>query len=234
MTIGTPVKVLEDGTVNHNNNTVSSATTGDAPAGSLIVVSISAPGTPGVTHITALTDSAGNTYALATSSFSNFDIELWYKLNAIHLPIGGTFTATTSAAGQYSINAAGAVAGANGGFDASGVNHVTSTTMTVTTSSTVVQYSIAFAAINGMGVSGTYTEDSNWTGLIADPAVNNPLAYRKLSSKGTTAWTPAWTPSTAVDGAVATFKMTPDFGWHHQGAVDISGQLRRGSGGSPR
>jgi hypothetical protein len=204
MAIGTPTLVAALGNANVNSGVATGATTGDAPAGSLIVVAISA------NPVSTLIDSAANTYTKAVMSQVHFDIEIWFCPNVKHLAVGGTFTATTGDLGQYSLNVAGVVSGANGGFDASGTNSSTGAVSTLTTTSGTTHFltSIAFGAINGLGAANTYTEDINWTQLAPSPQTTNPLAWRQLSSIGTTSWTPSWASTATVDGAIATFKAT--------------------------
>jgi hypothetical protein len=201
MAIGAPYTILQDGATNRNSGTPTAATTNLAPGGSLIVCAISG------NALSSLIDSAGNNYTKAIASNTNFDIEIWYCSNCLFLATGGTFTATGSGGSQYSLNVAAVVGGANGGFNASGANHVTGTSITVTSGTTDRVEEIAFAAINGLG-GGTYTEDSNWTELASNPEATNPLAYRKLSAIGTTTWSPSWTNSLPVDGVIATFRAT--------------------------
>jgi hypothetical protein len=199
-----PLAILQDGAANRNSGAPTGPTTVLAPANSLVVVAIGGVGGT----INSLADSALNHYALKVRSNNHFDVELWWCANINALPIGGTFTAVTNGGGQYSLNIAAAVAGFNGGADASGLTNVNATTMTVTSSATTVANGMAFAAQNGLG-GGTYTEDSNWTQLATNAELTNGLAYRQLGTIGTTSWSPSWTPSGGMDGVIATFAPTP-------------------------
>ena len=208
--IGTPVNILQDGATNRNSGAVTGATIALSPAGNLIVCSISAVGFSNGTHIQTLTDSASppNNYQLATASHVYYDAEIWYCSGANALPSGGTFTATTSTGGQYSLNVAATISGANGGFDAFGTNTGNGvTTITVTSGTTSTATEIAFATTNGLNA-GTYTEAAGWTELSTLPDQTNPLAYKQLSGIGTAAWTPSFTPSSQVDAIIATFQIT--------------------------
>jgi hypothetical protein len=210
MSIGTPVLIVVDSTI-RNSGSPSAATTVDAPAGSLVVISIAAR-TAGT--VSAISDSAGNNYTRAWHQVGSgsHDIDLWYCSNIIHLPVGSTFTATVGTSpAQYLIFGAAAVSGANGGLDwragastASGSNFGTG----IQTGTLGVQGEIIFGVLNFDSLS-TYTEDSGFTKLTNPPS-QGPFSYQLLpGTQGPVGWSPSWTPGQHIDGAIATFRPTP-------------------------
>jgi hypothetical protein len=102
--IGAPVQLGVNGTVSGGGATLAITTAADSPAGNLIVVFTGYAG-GGVT-VVSVTDSAGNTYTPLTAVVNagvNNSATPFYAKNALHLPSGGTITATfsTSAVPQY-------------------------------------------------------------------------------------------------------------------------------------
>lgn len=195
--------ISQDGATNRNSGTASGATTVDSPAGNLIVCAVSGVGST----IASMTDSASNTYVKAVSSNTNFDIEIWYKSSAAHLPVGGTMTpVVTNNADQYSLNVCATYHTTNGTVDKTATAHSTGAVTTLSvgpTGTTSNANEMAFAAMNGVA-SGSWTEASGWTELATNPTSTNPLAYQFKASTGTLTWAPTF-PSSTVDGVIAVF-----------------------------
>ncbi|HZS57539.1 MAG TPA: hypothetical protein VFA65_24275 [Bryobacteraceae bacterium] len=213
MPIGSPQLILNAPTASIASGSASAATTADAPSGSLVVLSLY--GTSTGATISTLVDSNSNSYSLATRSIgtgSYPSIELWYFVNlAADLPIGSTFTATTSG-GNWFPNGAAIVSGANGGADqVAAAAQPSGTTFTLTSPSLSVPNEICFATFEYNGTISSYTEDSNWTELTGNPVTSNSgvdFAYRIVNSAAAVSWSPSFSTK-VMNTIMATFKASP-------------------------
>src|SRR5690348_1042780 len=120
MAIGTPTQLC---IVANSVSGAHVATAVDAPSGSLIVVFVAAWSSNNGT-VTAVTDSAGNTYSLAVqhaaSASASYPAAIYYCANTANdLPSGGWIAATNSGAVTQGLYAC-SVSGANAGVDATG------------------------------------------------------------------------------------------------------------------
>lgn len=207
MTIGIPV-ILYEQAITASFSTGPFTTIADAPAGSLIVVTMANFGgsaTPG------LTDSAGNTYTLAvgvtTAAPNNNQVFLYYCSNTPNdLPSGGSFTTATFQT-FFAITAL-AISGANGGLDitqpyidTSGSNNSLSlSTGTLSQASEIVVGTMYL----GPNV-GPITEAAPFTSV--NPSYNNiDTAYDIVSSTGSIIFNPSWGGGAQVTACLATFE----------------------------
>lgn len=212
MPIGTPVQIAAVSAATNSGSANATTTTVDAPIGSLIVVA----GTTGSVNqtLTGLTDSAGNTYAIvqAAAQSLNFGGGLAWVITAVDVPIGTSFTATTSS-GQWYIGGAWKVSGAQGGIDKAlsgatitSVSNISQATGTLASTSQIIFGHACLA------VSATVTESASFTNLIGAGAGGfNITGYDIVSVTTSVTYNPSWTPNEAASYAVLSFKATDSF-----------------------
>jgi hypothetical protein len=198
--------VLDSISTFKNSGVASIVTTGDAPAGSLIFAFVGASnGSPDT--ITALTDSAGNTYTLAAQSAGAagfFNTSIWFCNDALHLPVGSTFTATTASAGTYVI-AAGYALGYSGGKDKTTVNSaITGTSASLASGVLTVANELVVAAVYNQAASVVYTEGAGFATLINHASFD--FAWQIVSSTASVSYAPSWNTATNFTAVLATFE----------------------------
>lgn len=209
MTIGTPVQLLAAANVASAGHNTTGA---DAPAGSLIVVFIATwNGLDGT--VTAVSDSAGNTYTLAVQPAAGASMPypgaIYYCSNSANdLPSGGWISATSSGGDNFTIGAW-AVSGANGGLDATASTSDNNSTVSLSTGTLGSASEIVFGGIGTRANLGTLTDPGAFTELFfSATSAHQPFAYDIVSSNSSVTYDPSWSNTAAFVAVLASFKAT--------------------------
>lgn len=200
---------------------VAVTTTVDAPIGSLIVV-LADSKTPTVACTTSGSDAL--TLAAGVSGGAPAAVAIYFVANSAHdLPIGSTFTCTTTTGG-YDLRAY-IVTGALLGVDGAATNSTGgggTTTQTATTAALASNREIAFGATSLSSGQTGWVESSGFTTLAGQgsPDDNFDFGYKILTSSAAVTYSTSWGSNTRVSVAVATFK-APNVGGHTLGLMGI-------------
>jgi len=215
---GPPVVTLGRAT-NSSTSTFSITTPTAVPAGATIVVGVRENSTTTNPTSGSITDSAGNTYVLA-SVVSNTAgrTGMWYCSSCLALASSGTITYTKTgvAAGQAQMEAL--FATDVGAYDSAALgtnlNNSVSTTLTVTSGTPSVSGETFFAFLGNAASSATFTNDATWSAPPFDFAASqNPTtcgAFRTGVGAAIT-YAPSWATSAASAGIIIGFKPTTAF-----------------------
>lgn len=212
MPIGTPVQLATFVANNISGNSIT--TTVDAPAGSLIIVFVSAwAGTNGTA--TTVIDSASNTYTLAVQNVATvgqpYPGAIFYCLNSANdLPIGGTVTVSNSGSINQNVGIW-KVSGANGGLDAINKTFSSGTSLSISTGTLTSSSEIVFGGVGTAGSMTGYTIGSGFTELFFGFTGSMSAAgfgYQIVSSTTSVTWAPSWTGGGNKFGVLASFKAT--------------------------
>lgn len=187
--------------------TGSATTTSIMPVGSLFFANIGATGTSD--SFSSFVDSGGlNTYSFVqTSDASNPAISLVFSVLTHSLPVGSTFTATTSDGTTWGIGNGYFVTGATGGLDkqTSVNNDAGATSLSLSTGSLSEATEIIIGGFNNNASgTGTWTEANGFTTLHNDTF--NITSYRIVSNSSSVTWNPSWQTSGIFNAVLASFK----------------------------
>lgn len=213
MAIGTPVQLT--GTVVPASGATSVYTTiADSPAGNAIIVAVAQP-TASLLGPTCI-DSAGNTYTSTTQvAFAGVTetCVLWYCLNALHLPLGGTITvgdgvSTRRPASAISVSGLALTSALDkdgGGSGGTGVTSPSMATGVLAQADEIVLWLIGITS----GNSDTYTPSAGFTALNGLGVLTNELRfdYQIVSSTGSVTVNPTMGTARNAVWNVLTFKM---------------------------
>lgn len=212
MAIGIPSTIFV-GSYTASVSPITCTTSADAPAGTLVVISL-APFGAGSQLVTGVTDSAGgNSYAQASISTTvdNYPLQLWYSILTNDLPLGGTITATGTWSGSgLAIPGVIGISGAGAGLD----QHPTGTSSTGASSTSIATGTLAsnseivIASAVTLGAFGTWTEGAGFTSIAGLHFGVGSFAYQIVSATAPVTWAPSWQNSTNFAASLASFKAT--------------------------
>lgn len=189
------------------SGSASNATIADAPVGSLIVAWVGNT-SQFINTILSCVDSAGDTLTQAVNEGGSpgyYNVSLWYVVAAHDLPIGGTFTCTTTF-GNYIIFAVD-VTGLGGALDTTNTG-TGNTSLSIATGTLAAPSEIVFGAQYPSNSVGSYTTGAGFTSFDPTQAAagDGELAYEIVSATTSVTYAPSWSSSINATGAVASFK----------------------------
>jgi hypothetical protein len=190
------------------------------PAGTLIVVGVAADAAGGTQATWTGTDTAGNTYAVATSHIqaSTNQTAILYSRTTVPLAIGNSITVTASSSRAHLAIKAASVTGAMVApldkFVSNGVSVTQPTSFSVgPTANTVQADEIAFAAFGWASSGSTFTPTNGWANAGAPKnstagasQKSVALVYRVLTAVGAPVASGDVTVGSAFSAVEATFK----------------------------
>lgn len=200
MTIGVPVSLAT------TTGTASFTTGASASAGSLLVISFGVWG--GSPNVTAVTDSAGNSYSSAYTfnPGTSHNSSVWYCSNCLALGSGSTVSFTTGG-GTAEIKMV-AVSGANGGVDiSSGTAISAQTTYSQSTGILANASEIIFGGLTTQaGTAGIATSEGN--GFTSLGQTYQDFAYLIVSSTASVSYNPTWNGTVSGQSVLVSFQAT--------------------------
>jgi hypothetical protein len=207
----TPTAILAFATPTAGPPTTSTATTVDAPIGSLIVIYAAAFNAGDTTMGSTCTLSDGDTATLAVSYtpvIGVYSSAFYFIANSAHdLPVGGTITCN-SGTNQTAI-AAWVVTGANGGLDKTNSSAASSGNSISLASGTLSSASeILFSSAN-IGAAQTITEASGFSTLVTygSGTTNVDVGFQIVSATTSLTYAPTFSGG-GHGGLLATFQAT--------------------------
>lgn len=213
MAIGVPVLLYNGITASAASGSASGVCTAGAAAGNLIVVAVGS-WTAGY-YVSALTDSAGNSYTLAKVPLvaDQPPASIFYCVNCPHaLTTSTTFTPTLNGGSSptWGSLVAVSVTGANGGFDvANNFQGTTGLTLSCPTGALNNANEIVFGAYILAATEATQSESAGFTNIANNVSYGFDFGYDIVSSASSVAWAPSWTATnSSYAGQVATFMIT--------------------------
>lgn len=212
MAIGAPSIICQ--TKGEASGAASSPTTADVPAGSLIVLAV-LNDSQGNSPITAVRDSAGNEYQQAVQSapqLQHFCTGIFFLSDTPgDLPAGSTFTVET-AGGTYDLVAL-AIAGANGGLDATKSVNGFGNSASLATGALASASEIIISVMTMTSVLVTWTPGAGFATLVDNHGNGSwgaNLDFKIVSSPAGVNDDPSWDHDPQNYAAVlASFKVTP-------------------------
>ena len=207
MAIGIPFQIQSFVGANNSGSAVGS-TGVDAPVGSVIVIALQSADFDA--NFTSFTDSAGNTYALEMSPVNGSYncAAIAYCANTTHdLPIGSSFTAITSDAGQWYLQGGYAVSGANGGVDVTMSANGASATPSLSSGTLAQANEILFGLVQSAdNVEQTFTESPGFTNLYGAGAGFSMMGYDTVSATTSVTYAPTLATPDAYGQVLVSFK----------------------------
>lgn len=210
MTVGTPVQ-LTDTTVPATGTSSAYTTIADSPAGNTITLA-TAQASTAFSGTPSCVDSAGNTYTpifTAGAGTVTQSVALWYCLNALHLPLGGTITlsdgtSTRRPASAISIPNVSALDVSPAGNVSAGTAAPSISTGTLAQADEIVLGFIGVAS----GNSDAYTESTGFTSATAQGILADKLhfAWQIVASTASVTFAPTLGTSRGVAYNVVSFK----------------------------
>ncbi len=202
--------------VGQNTAEFASATGGTisyaSTAGNLLVIMVSRSGGQGTGQLTGVTDSAGQTWSIATrgsvTGQSNTRLEVWYKENSAAVT-SVTFSSGTSQ--TSSVNVSEWANMATSSFDVASPDNsgVTSSSTTITTPSitTTADNDLVLAAFSAG--TATPTQTSGWTDLSPFDYTGARTARGAYTVGAIGSYSATWTLSTAKVAGITTVSFKP-------------------------
>lgn len=222
--IGTPVLIQSAQESTASGSPTAGHTGVDAPPGSLVIISVQ-PDNANVA-VTGCSDSAGNSYAIVepTPVVAIFTQAMAWSITTIDLPIGSSFTCTTSSAQTWETTGAWATSGATGGIDTTTTLNqlVPGTSASIVTGTLATNSEIVFGLLGFSTSATTYTESSGFTNLAGAGAGSfGGVGYQIVAATTSITFAPSFGSVQTYSTELVSFKATAALTNHNLSLIGV-------------